>query len=252
MGVVGFAGIRISAAALITATLLLSGCMGLVGNDSEGFDLNVEPDSGHGMIYSSFQDGMQTSITYPVITFDFSGSKDYGRATSFGVDPGDGRDPITIDSSDGTEIPIEFQKHGLYSAIAFGVDESGFRVNLAIEVMIEQRIDWYENNTGTPEDFVFDSTPGNDGPIPSHFLLNSTVENPSVIEIDGREVDVRWDIVNHEGVCQSAAENVGNGDETLWKTIHFGPLAVHEVKLTIEEGQDRINVHHALEIRYAG
>ena len=252
MGEFGSIWPPIRATALLLSTLLLSGCIGFVGDDSEDLGLVVEPDSGHGVIQSSFEDGSQTSVIYPSVTFDFSASTNYGRSVVFGVEPGDGGEPITIAPSDGTEISVEFNKHGLYSVNAFGVDESGLRIDRFIEVKIEQRIDWYENNTGTPEDFVFDSKPGNDGPIPSHFLLNSTVENPSVIEIDGREVDVRWEIVNQEGVCQTAYENVGNGDQTLWKTIHFGPLAVHEVRLTIEEGQDRINVHHALEIRYVG
>tara|TARA_B100000676_G_C17934865_1_gene762983 strand:+ start:112 stop:876 length:765 start_codon:yes stop_codon:yes gene_type:complete len=252
MGLHDSTGSCIVVANLFLSTILLSGCTGLGGVGSEDLGLVVESDAGHAMIHSSFEDGSQTSVTYPSVTFDFSESTNYGQGTLFGVDPGDGSEPVTIDSSESTKISIEFANHGLYSVNAFGVDESGLRSDRFLEVIIEHRIDWYENNTGMPDNFVFDSTPGNDGPIPSHFLLNSTVENPSVIEIDGREVDVRWEIVNHEGVCQTATENVGNGDQTLWKTIHFGPLAVHEVRLTIEEGQDRINVHHALEIRYVG
>lgn len=241
-----------SSLALVVPFVLLSGCMGLASDDSSGFDFNVEADSHYGMILTSYEDGIQKSSSFPVITFDFSDSANYGQGSIFGIVPGDDREPITTDPVDATEIIVEFTVHGLYSVTAFGIDQDGHRLDQVIEVMIGQHIDWYENDTGTPEEFVFDSTPGNEGPIPSHFLLNSTVENPSVIEIDGREVDVRWEIVNHEGVCQTAYENVGNGDQTLWKTIHFGPLAVHEVRLTIEEGQDRINVHHALEIRYVG
>mgnify|MGYP005700674851 FL=1 len=238
--------------ALLLSTLLLSGCIGFVGDDSEGLGLVVESDDGHGVIQSLFEDGSEISVNIPSITFDFSASTNYGQSILFGVDPGDGREPITIFPSDTTEISVEFAKHGLYSVNAFGVDESGLRTDRVIQVKIEHQIDWYENNTGTPEVFVFDSTPGNNGPIPSYFLLNSTVENPSLIEIDGREVDVRWEIVNYEGVCQTATESVANGHEKLWKTIHFGPLEIHEIRLAIEDGQDRINVHHQLEIRYPG
>ena len=241
----------LSSLAMIVPFVLLSGCMGLVSDDSSGFDLNVEVDSQYGMIMTLYEDGMQKSSSTPVITFDFSESANYGHGFSFGVVPGDGREPITTDSVDATEIAIEFTFHGLYSVTAFGIDQEGHREDQVIEVMIEQHIDWFENDTGTPEEFVFDSTPGNEGPIPSHFLLNSTVQNPSIIDFDGRDVDVRWDVVNQEGVCQTAGENIGNGDTGFWKTLHFGPLSVHEIHLVIEDGQDRIDVHHSLEIIYS-
>ena len=241
----------LSSLALIVPLVLLSGCMGLASDDSSGFDLNVEADSQYGMILTSYEDGMQKSSSTPVITFDFSESANYGHGSSFGIVPGDGRGPITVDSADGTEIAVEFVDHGLYSVTAFGIDQDGHRVNRMMKITIEQHIDWYENDTGTPEEFVFDSSPGNQGPIPSHFLLNSTVHNPSVIEFDGRDVDVRWDVVNQEGVCQTAGENIGNGDTGFWKTLHFGPLSVHEIHLVIEEGQDRIDVHHSLQIIYS-
>lgn len=241
----------LSSLALVVPLVMLSGCMGLASDDSSGFDLNVEADSQYGMILTSYEDGMQKSSSTPVITFDFSESANYGHGSSFGIVPGDGRGPITVDSADGTEIAVEFVDHGLYSVTAFGIDQDGHRVNRMMKITIEQHIDWYENDTGTPEEFVFDSSPGNQGPIPSHFLLNSTVYNPSVIEFDGRDVDVRWDVVNQEGVCQTAGENIGNGDTGFWKTLHFGPLSVHEIHLVIEEGQDRIDVHHSLQIIYS-
>lgn len=242
----------LSSLAMFVPFILLSGCMGLASDDSSRFDLNVEADSQYGMILTSYDDGMQKSISFPVITFDFSESANYGQGSSFGVVPGDDREPITTDSLDATEIVVEFTVHGLYSVTAFGIDQDGHREDQVIEVMIEQHIDWYENDTGVPEEFVFDSTPGNGGPIPSHFLLNSTVQNPSIIVFDGRDVDVRWDVVNQEVVCQTAGENIGNGDTGFWKTLHFGPLSVHEIHLIIEDGQDRVNVHHSLEIRYSG
>ena len=242
----------LSSLALVVPFVLLSGCMGLASDDSSGFDLNVEADSQYGMILTSYEDGMQKSSSFPVITFDFSESANYGQGSTFGVVLGDDREPITTDSVDATEIVVEFTVHGLYSVTAFGIDQDGLRLDQVIEVMIEQHIDWYENDTGTPEEFIFDSTPGNEGPIPSHFLLNSTVQNPSIIDFDGRDVDIRWDVVNQEGVCQTAGENIENGDTGFWKTLHFGPLSVHEIHLIIEDGQDRVNVHHSLEIRYSG
>tara|TARA_Y100000768_G_scaffold325406_1_gene262386 strand:- start:6 stop:770 length:765 start_codon:yes stop_codon:yes gene_type:complete len=251
MGRATSASATLASLALIVPFVLLSGCMGLASDDSSGFDLNVEADSQYGMILTSYEDGMQKSSSSPVITFDFSESANYGHGSSFGVVPGDGREPITTDSVDATEIAVEFTFHGLYSVTVFGIDQEGHREDQVIEVMIEQHIDWYENDTGTPEEFVFDSTPGNEGPIPSYFLLNSTVKNPSFIEFDGRDVEVRWDVVNQEGVCQTAGESIDNGDTGFWKTLHFGPLSIHEIHLVIEDGQDRIDVHHSLQIIYS-
>ena len=248
----GSAFVKLSSSALFVPLLLLSGCMGLASDDSSGFDLNVEADSQYGMILTSYEDGIQRSNSFPVITFDFSEAANYGYGSSFGIVPEDGREPIITDSVDATEIIVEFTVHGFYSITAFGIDQDGNRLDQVIEVMIEQHIDWYENDTGTPEEFGFDSTPGNKAPIPSHFLLNSTVKNPSVIDFDGRDVDVRWDVVNQEGVCQTAGENIGNGDTGFWRTLHFGPLSVHEIHLIIEDGQDRVNVHHSLRIMYSG
>ena len=102
MGELGSTWSPIRPIALLLSTLLLSGCIGFVGDDSEGLGLVVEPDSGHGVIQSSFEDGSQTSVIYPSVTFDFSASTNYGRSVVFGVDPGDGGEPITIAPSDGT------------------------------------------------------------------------------------------------------------------------------------------------------
>ena len=111
--------------ALVVPFVLLSGCMGLASDDSSGFELNVEVDSQYGMIMTLYEDGMQKSSSTPVITFDFSESANYGHGSSFGVVPGDGREPITTDSVDATEIAIEFTFHGLYSVTAFGIDQEG-------------------------------------------------------------------------------------------------------------------------------
>ena len=78
MGELGSTWSPIRAIALLLSTLLLSGCIGFIGDDSEGLGLVVEPDSGHGVIQSSFEDGSQTSVIYPSVTFGFSASTNYG------------------------------------------------------------------------------------------------------------------------------------------------------------------------------
>ena len=113
--------VTLSSSALIVPLLLVSGCMGLASDDSSGFDLNVEADSQYGMILTSYEDGIQRSNSFPVITFDFSESANYGHGSSFGIVPEDGIQPIITDSVDATEITVEFTGHGLYSVTAFGL-----------------------------------------------------------------------------------------------------------------------------------
>jgi len=235
---------------IVASAVLLSGCMGLARDGIPSFDMHVEADADYGLILTTYEDGVQTSSVVPLITFDFSGSGNMDNIESFGVLPGDGRDAIVVSAAEGSSIEVDFPLHGMYGVTAFGIGENGVYSNYTTEIRIEQVIEWYENDTGSPGVLVFESAPGNGWPIPSHFLLNSTVENPSIIELDGREVDVKWDIVNDEGVCQTAGENIGNGDSFVWKTVHFGPVSTHEIYLTIEDGQDRINVHHSLAIVY--
>ena len=128
--------------------------------------------------------------------------------------------------------------------------EDGTQENQTFLIQIDQRIEWYENNTGNPQALTFDTTPGNLWPLPSHFFLNSTIENPSIIDPDGREVTVSWNIENHEGICQANNGEIENGESLEWRTIHFAPEGNHEIRLTIEDGQDRINVQHIVEIIY--
>tara|TARA_Y100001970_G_scaffold294162_1_gene447738 strand:- start:8690 stop:9388 length:699 start_codon:yes stop_codon:yes gene_type:complete len=229
---------------------ILSGCMGFVDEDTTKINIELDVDSNYGLIMVSFEDGEETNRINPVIGFSFSNSSNINDIEILGIIPGDGRDPIIIEYSEGVEIEVEFTNHGLYEVTAFGIDKEGSYHNVTMEIMIEKTIDWYENNTASPEVLEFDTSPGNNFPIPSYFVLNSSIQNPSILEIDGRDVDIKWDIVNHEGVCQTANENIQNGDTKNWKTIHFGPFSTHEIYLTIEDGQDRINVYHNININY--
>ena len=231
---------------LIVPILFLSGCVGNIQDQPES-NLNVNLDSNYGLIETSYEDGETISTSYTTIGFDFSNSS---SSVQFGVDSGDGRTPTILESTTGNVIEIEYQNHGLYNATAFIVNEDGTQENQTFQIQIDQRIEWYENNTGNPQALTFDTTPGNLWPLPSHFFLNSTIENPSIIDPDGREVTVSWNIENHEGICQANNGEIENGESLEWRTVHFAPEGNHEIRLTIEEGQDRINVQHIVEIIY--
>ena len=82
-------------------------------------------------------------------------------------------------------------------------------------------------------------------------MLNSTVSNPtSLLELNGRDVDVEWSVFNVDGQCLGHRKIVENGDSVSWNTLHFSPIEMHEVELTIHEGQDQVDVEHRIELRY--
>ena len=45
-------------------------------------------------------------------------------------------------------------------------------------------------------------------------------------------------------------ELIENGGSYTWNTLHLAPIEMHEVELTIHEGQDSVNVDHGIELRY--
>ena len=39
---------------------------------------------------------------------------------------------------------------------------------------------------------------------------------------------------------------IENGDSVTWNTLHFAPIDMHEIEMTIHEGQDEINIEHVV------
>jgi len=150
-----------------------------------------------------------------------------------------------------TAMSLDFEHHGMYAIELYAVDAIGNNVTVSKTIVIEQVITWTEEDTGNPQSLFFDATPGNDGDSPSYLMLNSTVTNPSpFLEINGRDVDIEWAVINVDGQCMGHREIIENGDSVSWNTLHFAPIEMHEVELTIHEGQDSVDVIHRIELRY--
>jgi len=43
---------------------------------------------------------------------------------------------------------------------------------------------------------------------------------------------------------------VHEGESLNWKTVHFNTYEVHELSVSYDDGQDRIDVHHVILIEY--
>jgi len=234
----------------IVCLFFLSGCLGSVLDENIETVLNVEISSDRMTIETIFDQGELSSSSTGMVDFDFSSSTSMASILTFGLITDDGRS-FSIDASEGTTISLDFDHHGMYDIILYAVDSDKNNVTTTKTIIVEQIIRWTEEGTGNPQSLFFDATPGNDGLSPSYLILNSTATNPSpLFEVNGRDVDLEWAVINVDGACMGNREMVENGDSTTWNTLHFAPVDMHEIEMTIHEGQDELNIEHVVALRY--
>jgi hypothetical protein len=64
-------------------------------------------------------------------------------------------------------------------------------------------------------------------------------------------VEFSWDLIDEAQIaCQSNDGTVDDGEEVVWKTLHFDTYAVHELQVTYDSGQDYIDVEHMISLVY--
>lgn len=217
-------------------------------------ELVVESDVENGTLVQVFNDGEKVSESTVVIEFDFSKSTSANELLTFGIDPSDGSVPITVDARNESRIEIEFFNHGVYNMTVFAIDDSGVEKNSYVSVRIELRIEWTESNTNEPQVLTFDPQPMNDGPSPTMIEVYSTIENPNLIEYlsGGNEpVQITWNIIDElDDVCQRKSTQIQDGESEYWNTIHFNTFQVHDLKITVDDSQERISVSQSVTILY--
>lgn len=230
--------------------ILCSGCLGLVSNEEIETNLVVSLNHDRLAIETVYEETERISSSTVTFTVDFSQTTSDVSVNTFGVTIDDGRS-FTIDAKEKQTISLNFEHHGMYAITTYAVDSQDVKVQQSHTLIVEQIITWTQEDTGNPESLFFETNPGNEGPSPSYFILNSTVSNPSsLFELNGRDVDLEWAVINIDGQCMGHREIIENGDSITWNTLHFTPIEMHEVELTIHEGQDTLNVDHRLELRY--
>ncbi len=230
--------------------LFLSGCLGSVLDEKIETKISVEVSEERSTIETIYEQGELTSSSTETIEFDFSSSTSDGSIQTFGLITDDGRS-FSIDATKEQTISVGFKHHGAYTIELFAIDSSENNVTTTKTIVVEQVITWTEEGSGNPQSLFFDATPGNDGLSPSYLILNSTATNPSpIFEINGRDVDLEWAVINIDGPCMGNREIVENGDSITWNTLHFAPVDMHEIEMTIHEGQDELNIEHIVALRY--
>ena len=236
----------------LLACSALSGCFGNSDSDEEALiDLVVHYDATNGTIQQAFIGGSQISFSGVTFDFDFSRtSSDYGIETFF-LEPGDGRSTITVDGSESAEIEVEYQIHGMYTVVLGATDINGDTANQTVVLRVDHTIDWSEANSADPDLMEINTTPGNEDSTPKQVLLDSTVENPSLIT-PGSPVTVTWELMDPASNSKGTkTEQIPDGEDGEWDFIlNFPDEGIYALTVTIDQGTARVNIDHLIDILY--
>ncbi len=221
---------------------------------TEGFELIVDFENTSGTIVHSYVDGDLVSTSNVFLDFDFSNTVSSNQLIEFGIQLVHNGDTTSVNPDLTSQISIEFTHHGIYEIIAYAIGENGHEETKSIIVRIENEINWLESNTYNPKPITINPIPNPLGIFPASIIIDSTIENPVLIENigGGREVEVTWSLFDQqEDACQTKNDIIYEGEEVNWNTIHFNTYELHDLTISYDEGQDYINIDHTILIQYS-
>ena len=248
-------GHRVSPIGLVCILLSFSlvGCVSDT-QPTEGFELIVDFENTSGTIVHSYVDGDLVSTSNVFLDFDFSNTVSSNQLIEFGIQLVHNGDTTSVNPDLTSQISIEFTHHGIYEIIAYAIGENGHEESKSIIVRIENEINWLESNTYNPKPITINPIPNPLGIFPASIIIDSTIENPVLIENigGGREVEVTWSLFDQqEDACQTKNDIIYEGEEVNWNTIHFNTYELHDLTISYDEGQDYINIDHTILIQYS-
>ncbi|MFL2498655.1 MAG: hypothetical protein ACJ0HF_02460 [Candidatus Thalassarchaeum sp.] len=238
---------------LLVILFLSSAFAGCLSDTQGAVTLVVNYEKTNGTVVESYIDGEHVSTTNVSLDFDFSNTVSEQRLVEFGVDPGDGRNPVSVDSDTATIITIEFSEHGIYEITVYAVDEQNRQESTTVVIRIDLNIQWSEYSTHDPSNLLIDPIPKNGGPHPSAIYIDSTIENPELIDNigGGREVEITWRLFDQaEEACLVRKGVVDEGESVNWEAIHVNTYEIHELRISYDDGQDNIDVNQLISIEY--
>ena len=246
-------GYRASPIGLVCILLSFSlvGCVSDT-QPTEGFELIVDFENTSGTIVHSYVDGDLVSTSNVFLDFDFSNTISSNQLIEFGIRLVHNGDTTSVNPDLTSQISIEFTHHGIYEIIAYAIGENGHEESKSIIVRIENEINWLESNTYNPKPITINPIPNPLGIFPASIIIDSTIENPVLIENigGGREVEVTWSLFDQqEDACQTKNDIIYEGEEVNWNTIHFNTYELHDLTISYDEGQDYINIDHTILIQ---
>ena len=248
-------GHRASSIGLVCILLSFSliGCVSDT-QPTEGFELIVDFENTSGTIVHSYVDGDLVSTSNVFLDFDFSNTVSSNQLIEFGIRLVHNGDTTSVNPDLTSQISIEFTHHGIYEIMAYAIGENGHEESKSIIVRIENEINWLESNTYNPKPITINPIPNPLGIFPASIIIDSTIENPVLIENigGGREVEVTWSLFDQqEDACQTKNDIIYEGEEVNWNTIHFNTYELHDLTISYDEGQDYINIDHTILIQYS-
>ncbi len=248
-------GHRASSIGLVCILLSFSlvGCVSDT-QPTEGFELIVDFENTSGTIIHSYVDGDLVSTSNVLLDFDFSNTVSSNQLIEFGIRLVHNGDTTSVNPDLTSQISIEFTHHGIYEIIAYAIGENGHEESKSVIVRIENEINWLESNTYDPKPITINPIPNPLGIFPASIIIDSTIENPVLIENigGGREVEVTWSLFDQqEDACQTKNDVIYEGEEVNWNTIHFNTYELHDLTISYDEGQDYINIDHTILIQYS-
>lgn len=234
---------------LLMTTSFLSGC--IENSNSEDLQFMVESNLDGLKVVEIYEETVLIETLSATMTFDFSSFQDQD-IEEIGLTVGNYTISTDEPASDDWRLDLSLENHGLYHVEAFAVS-SEVTYTQTLTARIDLEIVWTENDTNEPSDIEFNPVPQT-GEYADYFLVNSRITNPqSIFEVgQGQSVDFTWLMIEPNGdSCQSQSGSVDNGATSSWETIHFNTLEPHSLRVSYDEGQDRIDVRHVITIGYS-
>ena len=234
---------------LLMTGSFLSGC--IENSNSGDLQFEVEANLDGLKVVEIYEETVLIDTLSATITFDFS-SLQGQDIEEIGLTVGNYTISTDEPASDEWILDLSVENHGLYQIDAFAVS-SELTYTQTFTAGIDLEIVWTENDTNEPSDIEFNPVPQN-GEYADYFLVNSSITNPeSIFEVgQGQSVDFTWLMIEPSGdSCQSQSGTADNGATSSWETIHFNTLEPHSLRVSYDEGQDRIDVRHVITVGYS-
>lgn len=238
---------------VLTVILLSSAIPGCLSDSRGEISLVVNYEQTNGTVVESYIEGELVSTTNVSLEFDFSNTESENQLVEFGVEFTGGKETVAVGSDTSSTITVEFAEHGIYEIVAYAMDNNNWRESIGVIIRIDLNIEWSEKSTHEPSDLTIDSIPKHGGPHPARIFIDSTVENPELIENigGGREVEFTWRLYDLAGeACLIRNGVVEEGGEANWEAFHYNTYEVHELRISYDEGQDNIDIEQSISLAY--
>lgn len=238
---------------VLTVILLSSTIPGCLSDSRGEISLVVNYEQTNGTVVESYIDGEFVSTTNVSLEFDFSNTESENQLVEFGVEFTEGKETVAVGSDTSSTVTVEFAEHGIYEIVAYAIDNNNWRESIGVTIRIDLNIEWSEQSTHEPSGLSIDPIPKHGGPHPVRIFIDSTVENPELIENigGGREVEITWRLYDQAGeACLVRNGVVEEGGEAHWEALHYNTYEVHELRISYDEGQDNIDVEQSISLAY--